>query len=250
MSLETIFRGIVSRALPTALIDQQEGRLRLGRYGEAQVISPFRTKHPLADEGAYFSTQNPALGTALAGPVLTSFSDTTAAFVFYNTTDPAQAGAKNLYLDFIKMAFTVAPASATGMRYAIKLDTGNRAPTGGSTQLTGSGGSPGASAVGPVVNASIAKVWAFTGGAFMTVPASVNPRVVGLGGIGALPIVGTEFMIRFGDCGPNAGAVAASTSHAAPVVVPPGQYCVVHLWFPSNAATGPSMELDIGWAER
>lgn len=250
MSLETIIRGIVARALPSAFTDLQEQRLRLGRYGEAQVITPFRTKHPLADEGAYFSTQNPALGTALAAPVLTSYSATTAALVFQNTADPSQAGAKSLYLDFIKLAFTVSPASATGMRYAVVLDTGNRAPTGGSTQLTGSGGSPGASSVGPVINAAVAKIWAFTGAAFITVPSPVSPRIVGTGGIGALPIVGSEFMIRFGDTGPNTGAVAAGTSHAAPVIVPPGQFCVLHLWFPSNASTGPSVELDIGWAER
>lgn len=250
MSLETILRGIVARALPSAFGDAQEQRLRLGRYGEAQVVTPFRTKHPLADEGCYFSTQNPSLGTALAAAVQTTYSATIAAFVFQNTADPAQAGAKSLYLDFIKLAFTVAPASATGMRYAVVLDRGNRAPTAGSAQLTGPGGSPGASSVGPDINAALAKIWAFTGAAFMTVPSPVSPRIVGTGGIGALPIVGSEFMIRFGDAGPNSGAVAAATSHAAPVVVPPGQFCVVHLWFPANAATGPSIEPDIGWFER
>ena len=250
MSLDAIVRGIVARVLPQSFTDGADQRVRLSRYGEMQVVQPYRTKHPLADEGSYFTTQNPTLGTALAAGIQTSFSDTVAAFVFLNTADPSQPSSPNLYLDFIKLSFTVAPASATGFRYAIKLDNGNRAPTAGSGQLTGQGGSPGASPVGPVLRQSVAKIWSFTGAAFMTVPASINPRVVASGGIGTLPVVGSEFMIRFGDVGPNAGAAAAGTSHAAPVTVAPGWFAVVHFWFPSNATTGPSIEPDIGWFER
>lgn len=250
MSLGSLFRGIVSRALPAGVSEQSEASARLGRYGEVAVLPIVRTKHPLADEGSFFTTQNPTLGTALAAAVQATFSDTVAAFVFQNTADPSMSSSVGLCLDFVKLSFTVAPASATGMRYAVKLDNGSRAPSAGSTQLTGSGGSPGASAVGPIVRSSVAKIWGFTGGAFMTVPASVNARVVASGGIGALPVVGSEFMIRFGDNGPNSGAAGAGTSHAAPVIVPPGWFAVLHLWFPGNAATGASIEPDIGWFER
>jgi hypothetical protein len=250
MSLYSILRGIVSRSLPAGLADGTEASGRLARYSELMVVEAVRTKHPLADEGSFFSTQNPTLGTALAAGIQATFSDTVAAFVFQNTGDPSGSVSPSLYLDFIKLIFTVAPASATGMRYAVKLDNGPRAPTAGSTKLSGTSGSPGASAVGATVRSSVANIWAFTGGAFMTVPVSVNARVVAVGGIGALPIVGTEFMIRFGDNGPNFAAAAGGTSHAAPIVVPPGWYAVVYLWFPSNAATGPSAELDIGWFER
>jgi hypothetical protein len=250
MGLTAIFRGFVARTLPLGLVDGTEASGRLARYSELMVVEAVRTKHPLADEGSYFSTQNPTLGTALAGGIQATFSDTVAAFVFQNTADPSSSISPSLCLDFIKLMFTVAPASATGMRYAVKLDNGPRAPTAGSTKLTGQGGSPGASAAGPVLRSSVANIWAFTGGAFMTVPASVNARVVAAGGVGALPIVGTEFMVRFGDNGPNFAAAAGGTSHAAPIVVPPGWYAVVYLWFPSNAATGPSVELDLGWFER
>jgi hypothetical protein len=250
MNIENLVKGIVYRVLPGFRGDTTEGALRLGRYGEAMVAPIVLTKHPLADEGSYFTTQNPTLGTALQYAVTTSFTDTVGAFVFQNTADPSQPNSPFLYLDFIKLAFTVAPASATGMRYAVKLDSGNRAPTAGSTQLTGQGGSPGASPTGPIVRQSVSKIWSFTGGASLTVPASVNARVVALGGIGALPVVGSEFMLRFGDTGPNSGGAASGTSHAAPVVIAPGWFAVVYLWFPSNATTPASVELDIGWYER
>lgn len=249
MSLSSLVTGFVSSLLPAGSADGTEKSLRVNRYGEGIVSPIFRTKHPLANEGSFFVTGNPTLGTSLAYAVVTSFTDTVAAFVFQNTADASVAPYPALYLDYIKLIYTVAPASATGLQYVVRLDTGNRAPTAGSTQLTGQGGSPGASPVGYVVKQSVAKIWAFTG-ASLTVPASVNARTVAQGGISGLPVVTTEHMIRFGDSGANLGGAAGGTSHAAPVIVPPGQFCVVHLWYPSNATTPASVALDIGWAER
>jgi hypothetical protein len=83
-----------------------------------------------------------------------------------------------------------------------------------------------------------------------TVPASGGTaRFIATGG-GGLPVVGSEYSVRFGaDTSPCAGP-NSSMSVAAPVLIPPGWWLVMHLWFPSNATTGASFEVDIGTWER
>ena len=257
MANEVVSRGIVARALSAAGFggdgsQSSPAGQRFGRYQEPYLLSPVPTKHLLAEEGSYFSTQNPTLGTGLAAPVTASFSATGPWLAIFNNADPANPRSPGIDLDFIKAIFTVAPASATGIRYALKKDNGARSPTAGQTLLTGQGGSPGATPAGPIVTpGSVAKIWSFTGGAVMTVAAEVNASVIANGGAGGLPVVGSEFCVRFGADGPNSGSGATSaSSHAAPAIIPPGWFGFFYLWFPSNATTGASLEWDIGWWER
>jgi hypothetical protein len=240
----------ISRRLPQSDIDGgREGEPARGnRYGEQFAALSVPSLHNLADDGIFFTTSNPAPGTALAAPVAASFSDTAALFHILNTADQNDPASKSIYLAHLKHAFTVAPASATGMRYLVRLDKGPRTPSAGQTILAGQGGSPGASPVGPMVAQSIAKIWSFTGAAQMTVAGvSTEGRTVAIGGFDGIPVVGGERTIIFGSMdAPSSGQV----SRANPVVIPPGWAATIHEWFPSNATTGASLEPELAWWER
>jgi hypothetical protein len=251
MGLDTLFKLRISRRLPQSDVDgAREGEPARGlRYGEQAIVPIVRTEHPLAEEGSLFTTQNPTPGTALAAPVAASFADTSAFFHLFNEADVNDPAAVSLLLKTLKLAFTVAPASATGMRYLVRLDNVVRTPTAGLTLLAAKTGSaaPGAAQPGPNLRGSVARVWAFTGAAQLTLPAvSASGKVVATGGIDGLPVVGGERTIVFG------GDVASTgqTSRANAVVIPPGWSCAIHIWFPSNAATGASVEPELSWAER
>ena len=238
-SPQALIKGLVSKLLPQKAVDgpESERAPRLNEYGE--LVSPL-SRHGWAKEGSYFATPNPTLGTAVAGAVAASFVNTTAAFVVQNNADPTNTASKNVDLDLIKLAYLVAPATATGMEYAVVLDNASRVPSAGFALLT-----PGQ--VGAIVASTIAKVWAFTGAAFMTVPApSANARTVARGSIPGLPVVGTEHMIRFGTDAPNSAACAQE----AAVSIAPGWFAVVYIWWPGNATTGPSAEYLLGHVER
>jgi hypothetical protein len=248
-SPQALIKGVVSRILPNATVDgpESEGAPRLMRYRELGVSLLGSTKHPHAHEGSYFLIPNPTEGTGVAGAVLAAFANTTAAFVIQNTADPSAPGAKSIDLDFFKLLYTVAPATATAMRYSVAIDDVSRLPSGGFAKIVGSAGTSSANPVGPVINTSIANVWAFTGAAFMTVPApGSNVRYVAKGGVAGLPVVGTEHLVRFGPDGANSGAGTIDT----PVSIPPGKWCVIHIWWPGNATTGPSAEYSLGQIER
>jgi hypothetical protein len=239
LSPQALIKGLVSMVLPSKTLDgaESEGAARLNEYRE--VITPL-SRHGWAKEGTYFATANPTLGTTVAGAVLAAFAATTAAFVFQNTADPSNPLSKNIDLDLIKLAYTIAPATATGMEYAVVLDNVSRVPSAAFALLT-----PGQ--VGKIINSTIAKVWAFTGGAFMTVPAAgPNVRTVARGSIPGLPVIGTEHMIRFGTDGASSTACVQDT----PISISPGWFAVVYLWWPGNATTGPSMEYLLGHVER
>lgn len=249
LSPQALIKGLVSRILPNYSVDgpESERAARLLRDGALGISFLQSTKHPNAHEGSYFLIPNPTEGTGVAGGILAAFANTTAAFVIQNTADPSTPGAKSIDLDFMKLLYTVAPATATAMRYSVAIDDVSRLPTGGFAKIVGAAGTSSANPAGPVINTSIANAWAFTGGAFATVPVpGPNVRYVAKGAVAGLPVIGTEHLIRFGADGANSGAGTIDS----PVSIPPGKWCVVHLWWPGNATTGPSMEYALGQIER
>lgn len=247
---EMLLKLRISRRLPQADVDGgRDGEPARGnRYGEQHSVIAVGGRQNLVDDGTYFTTQNPTPGTALAAPVAASFSDTSAAFLVYNTADPNEPFAKHIYLDHLKLCFTVAPASATGTRLLARLDNAVRTPTAGSAVLVGAGGSPGAVAPGSAVAQSIARIWSFTGAAMMTLPAVTTlGKVAALAGIDGIPVVGGERVFAFGPWDvPSSGQCARCN----PIDVPPGWSCAFHLWWPGNAATGASVEPELSWWER
>lgn len=253
MPLPFVQSFVTARSKPQVIPDgtvSQNGA-RGGRYGEqyANLAVP-PGKQVLADEGSFFVTTNPTVGTAVAGTVQTAFSDTStgALFTFKNFDSPSNTNAKRIYLDYIKLVVATVPASTTVVNYAVKVQNSLRNATANNTTLT------------PVNcnmddgTASIAKVEAFNAG-FLTVPAAdATARVVARGNIGGLPILGDELVIQFGGIDMAAmgtsGTASRKVSVAAPVIIGPQQSATVHIWLTANAATAGQFEYEIGHWER
>lgn len=220
---------------------------RVGKFGEGYVHVPFITKHVQADEGKYFVVSNPTPGTAVASAVSASFSATAPMFILRNSD---VTGGLRLYLDYIKILPTVAPASGTSMQVAIQHDTTNRYTSGGT------GPTSGVNVNGDDGSASVGQLYYTSGGALLTAAAAGSsvrlvhrstPR-------STIPAVLDEIAIQFGgwaDAGSSSGTTAGrSSSSGAPLIVAPQGSISVFIWFPSNAITGVSFEFEVAWSER
>lgn len=124
MARTDVLAGIVPyRGKPTAGVDGSTAGIyqRGGRYGEAQVLSIIPTKHVLADEGSYFTAQNPTPGTGVAlNAAVTAFSDTNGFIVIKNN---ALAGGQRLYLDSLRLILTAATTAVVSIDFLVKVDT-------------------------------------------------------------------------------------------------------------------------------
>lgn len=250
MSIDFSNLARVSRRLPQPARNGDSTDMRATIYGD-QIVAPIgNARHTLADEGSYFCATNPTIGTGLAYGVITAFSDTAALLVVGNGASDNDMEAPRLYMDYVRIIPTVAPASATSGQFAIKLDNVSRVPSANNATL---------SPVSPNMDISqpagtVAKVWAASGGT-ATVPASgAYARTVGRGAIrSVIPAVWDDLVIAFGmgDISSGvSGANARVVSQAVPVVLGPQDYMVLYVWFPSNATTALSYELEMGWWER
>ena len=102
-------------------------------------------------------------------------------------------------------------------------------------------------------------VWDATAnaGALVTTTLSSSARQVGRGQLrSVIPAVGDEFMFTFGAT-ESAGQAIISTAAAirqtvqcAPIILGPQQFASLGLWFPGNATTAGSFEVEAGWWER
>lgn len=238
----------VARQRPTRVPDGTVGiNSRRTVYGDGVVQMLAATKHGLADEGSYYVVTNPAIGTTVAFPVSASFSDTAPFILIANTESGVLA--RNLFLDYLRLLPTVAPASGTSARFAVKVDASQRIPTAGANALTPQN-----------INLAVPNDPGFvvhlpTGGTALTVPAaSGSARLVGNGSLrSAIPVVLEEITLSFGQDVSGSGAPTTATkesAQAAPVVIPPGCSAAIHIWFPSNAITGLSAEYEIGLFQR
>lgn len=239
----------VSQKLPQPIPDnpQSGGPSRAGKYSEAYELplSYVGAKYNHADEGGYFVATNPTPGTGVAFAVNASSDFTKTLFIFKNT---AAAGGKRMYLDYIKILPTVAPASATSLHFAVQVDNINRYTSGG-TLVTGVNVNMDSDT--PALGA----VYYATSAVITTVAASANVRLVSRGiARSVIPAVLEEIVIQFAgaaDSGSSSGVAAGRTAtNAPPVIIGGGQYAVFSAWMPSNAITALSYEFECGWYER
>lgn len=240
--------AFVSRLRPVKVNDGLQGQSnhRLNPYGDRSDYSTPRTA--LADEGSYYGATNPTIDTPVAYGVITAYVVTTPAFHIANV-DPV--GGRTIFLDFLKLRVTVAPASATNWKYVVDVDSSPRistAPTGGA-EITASvfNVNPGAPQDFP------GRIWAFTGGTVLTVMAATNKRTVAHGAwANSIPVVLDEMILKFGQGETDSNAVATvgrRVASAPPVVIPPGCSASIHMYGTSNAITGMSAEYSLGmWA--
>ena len=247
--MDIFFKGQVSRQLPgPAFPDGTPQMPRLGRYGEQEVENLINSHHRLADEGSYYITQSPTPGTGIAYALTTAFSDTAGCFLaFKNNAAANDPNAKRVYLDYVKLICTVAPTSATAAHCVVKIDNTNRNPTGG-TALT-PGGSSMDNSAGSVAQISAG---ALTLGAVGSSARQVGREVLRT----VIAVVGDAFVLKFGNIEAPPGQVINGANptrfsyNFGPVIIGAQSFALVHLWFPANATTPPSFEVETGHWER
>lgn len=219
---------------------------RVTKYGDQWVQALSLTKDALAQEGRYYCVTNPTIGTTVGFGVSASFSDTAPMFIINNTAPPGPTS-PTITLDFLTLFVTVVPASGTSARLVVKTDSVVRVPSAGNSGLLVPQNTNQLYA-----NAAQANVQAGTGGALLTVPASVNGRIVANSVLrNAIPVQYDELFIAFGqELMPTAAPTTATGTGAAgapPIVIPPSTSAAIHIWFPSNATTGLSAEYALGF---
>ncbi len=260
MARTDVLNGIVTyRGKPAA--QNADGNtagtyLRGGRYGEPYALSLIPTKHLLADEGSYFTAQNPAIGTGVAqDAVHTSFSDTTGFFVLKNNA--AVGSGTRVYLDFLRLIATgTQPATVVSMDFLVKLDYINRSP---STAANGTLMTP----VNVNSDDNTGSICAPIGFNLnvMTIPASSpSARTVARAhvpyGIG---LAGDEIILQFGATERSASAALTAAkatapgryiADAPPVIIGPQQWAVIYRWSLTELTNVANFEFELGWWER
>lgn len=243
--------GVVHRTRPDANPEYTEEQIRMTRYGEVQVSSLIPTSHPVADEGSYFIASSPTPGTGLAFAITTAASDTAGNFLAIKNNDGVSDSPNNkrLYLSYIKLICTVAPATATAGQFKMNCDGFlTQRYTSGGTQLVPVNSNMDISTV------SLAQVYA---GALTTVALTSSARQVGRGVVrSVIPVANDEYIFHFGsvDFEANQSLATATAIRESipcpPVILGPQQTFTLGLWFPGNATTAASFEVECGWWER
>lgn len=264
-SPQALIKGLVSRALPTPTLDgaESEGAARLSRYRELGVISFVRKAHMLADEGAYFTTNNAQTG--LATGVQTAFT-ATAPFVLIQNTDVASG--KRIYVDYMALVASAAGAASAGGTYtafAITIDSTLRfSALGTGANLTPQNVSPNTD-----INALVSVASVYCGALTATAASAKARTIVGNRNLrftvlatGAFAVIGDTFFLNFGGVegsglgvtgsGPGVMANPVMLSNPQlPVVIGPQQSMLLHIWYPgATVTTGISFFPEISWWER
>jgi len=250
MGAKAQIQGFVSRVLASGFPDDRDiaKTVRLKRYGELNISEADGNLYGYAEEGSLLVATSPTVGTGLTGVTAqTAFNATGPSTYVYNN-EPM--GGKSLYILSLKQIASAAATSSTVHYYACVLDPTYRAITTDNF----------ATAIVPVnpngnASVSVAPVIKFQSSATVSViaAASGSARVVGRGQLGALNIVGDEFIINFGrgDHFGHPGLTAAQVSqnskrvaNSPPVIVPPGGTFTIHQWaLAQGASASPEFEL-------
>lgn len=223
MGVRTIIKGIVSRALPNANVDNQDYELRLWRYGEIPTVGVIRKQHGLSSEGTYFITNNAQ--TAIASPLITTFTAASPMISISNTDQVSNSNYKNIDLDYINLVTGTAGAFASGgvnLQLMIVLDTVDRYSSSG-TDLTPNIVNCNS---GSAAKASIAKIR--FGQIAATAAASSARTIVGLRILRPVvsatvaDVAGEQKQLNFGGVEANInGSITVASANNIPIALPP-----------------------------
>lgn len=264
-----LFKGLVSRLLPTANADNANADIpsRFGRYGENYVIALMRKQHALADEGSYFVTHNAQTGV-ISSLVSTVFGQTTLSpYLFMLNTDPV----KSIYLDYLNLICTAAggaASAATNLMFAWSLDSvgAARYASGGTELLTGAatnGGSKNVRSGAAQASALRAIVGALTLNAAVSSRLIVPQRLLRV--TNSTTVTGAvqdEVRMNFGGVEhPSPSGILDLTTaktvayrehlQLPPIVIDPGHAAILHIWSPGQAMnTGITYLPELGHWER
>jgi hypothetical protein len=228
--------GKVQRNLPSASSDSTQVPFRQGKYGEQYVI-PLLIGNAIADEGQYFSamTQTPGTAYNLTAAAQTAWVATTPTFFLKNNDS---AGAKRIFMDFVRFSIVTAGTAGANVHCAIVLDTGARTTSAG-TALTV------ANVNGASGNTSIS-TGAIAGA--ITANAAVSPRYLYRGTLkNAALTIGDSFQINFAS--QDTGGSMSGVCPVGPAILDGGQSLLIYLWLLSQSAA-PTGEVQAAWYER
>lgn len=194
-----------------------------------------------APGGRTITACNATPGTGIAQAISASY-DATKALVAIESPDAWTVGAALIVPHWIRLINTVAPASGTSANAAITLTAGG-AVTGG-TVLTGRSG-----VLGGAAGIATVTVGALTVPAGAAIRSRFQLR-------SAIPVVGDEYVIVFGEGGPT-DTLGGTTSIRSVTRVPrlavstggDPYGILLHVWYPSNAVTPASWEVEVCWRE-
>lgn len=244
MGLEFNSMMEVDRTQPHAELDGVDIDARLTRYREQAVVNFITTKHPLADEGSYYTVNNAQTGLATAAAP-TAFSATNPFLTIYNNASPSDDFAKRIYFDYMTFVATAPGTGGTNLQFAIVADRGNRYSSGG-TLLSTIGINQSVSLnSGAKINAGNVTATAAT--------ASARTLVGNRYMKGAIPVIGDQYTIRFGNTDVTdqlvTSTITFSSNNVGPIVIGPDETLLVYFWLPSQSAAS-SYVPEIGYWER
>jgi hypothetical protein len=240
LSPQALFKGLVSRALPSINVDSfnNDVAARLDPYGAFFTQPLVRKTHNLADEGSFFVTNNaqtgivPTYGTAFAAtsPFITVFNG---------------SASQRCSLDYAALVAIVAGAQTTLAGYtalAVITDVGNRYSSGG-TNLTANIVSPNQAFTGG--NPALT-IWC---GAIVATAATTARTIVGVRNIRPsvsatiINVVGDMNLLTFGSVEGSTGSITVANANIMPqalppVIIGPNQTALIYLWYP--VMTAPS----------
>ena len=255
---DVLLWGRTQRLLAGAqrMVEQASSIVRMGVYGELVTEMLTSKQHKLSDEGSYFLTRSPTIGTGIATIAAANAFADTSPFIIITNNNPVQGG-RNIYLDYIILRLTVAGTSSTDLQWAIRIDNIPRWSSGGSggagTGLTTVLSGPYPTNTGSQPN-SAALIYC---GAIVAVAGSTNVRTLGNGKFRtAIAVVNDSYLINFAGVDMQQDGVLVSGTNIAqrsvthpPVCIGPQGSLLLHLFGTSQAAA-TSCEVEIGHVER
>jgi len=202
--------GVVNRALPGIIQDNQQTPFRLDRRGGLFTMPGGFAAQALADQGTYFTAHNATndASTTLAGHAAPVLADADATLVkpFLHLLMNASATTR-AYLRSIEIEVVTAGATATQACWAAQLDTTARGITTPGTALT---------TVNPNTESTATPSLAPTGGAIVVPVETADVRHLGHGTLRpSIEVAGDRKIFLFGS---DPGVAAAQSDTAATAI--------------------------------
>lgn len=225
-----------NRNQPPAVPDGVRGPLRGSRRGELVNQPLFADKMwTVADEGAYFYSQQPVIdaATTIAGHAAPVVADLyTKPFLIVKNASTASEG-KRLYIDFILIEVITPGTNGTSDNWAAECDTGvDRSATAGTVLTT----------VNPNMQSTASPAGTIKCGPLVASAATTLQRKMGSGVFRpTIAVAGDQYLFTFGG---NASSLGASVASALsrhiipmpPVILGASDQFLLHLYAPSQSA--------------
>jgi hypothetical protein len=228
----------------------------MGLYGEMVTEILTGKQHKLSDEGSYYLTRTPTVGSGVNSTAANNAYSDTQPYIVISNNNPALG--KCIYLDYIKLTCVTPGTNGTNLLYAMRIDSTLRYSSGSVAGGAGTGmtailqgPTPTNTAAAP---ASSALVYV---GAITATTGSPNARTLGSGILRtAIAVASDTYLFNFAGIDQMIDGVLVSGTAIAqrsiphpPVCIAPGGSFLLHLWAGSQSGAA-AYEVEIGHVER